>query len=66
MPAMFSKPPSPPDPALEKMVADRKAAEAARAMTDRLRKSRGYKSTIATGPGGFTGNTPSLKPTLGE
>lgn len=40
-------------------------AEAARAEADRLRKARGVRSTIVTGPSGVQGPVDTLKTTLG-
>ncbi|MBU0599083.1 hypothetical protein KKF61_08945, partial [Patescibacteria group bacterium] len=44
---------------------DTAAKEAAASEVSRIKKKRGYKSTIMTGPGGLEGEAPVLKTTLG-
>lgn len=61
MPAPVSAPAEPPGPSAEEIA----AKEAAAAEAERLRKKRGLKSTLITGPSGVTTPPTTFKTTLG-
>lgn len=65
MGSLFSKPSPPPAPAPIVTDDTESVKEAARAEAERMRKRRGMKSTILTGPGGVMDTASILKTTLG-
>ena len=65
-PSLVPKIPDPPAPAAAPVVEDDSAAKAAAmAEADRLRKRKGIRGTLLTGPGGITTPPTTLKTVLG-
>ena len=65
MSALFGSKPRPPVIAPAATDNTELVKAAARREADRLRKRRGFRSTIATGSGGVTGAAPGFKTELG-